>query len=150
MPEIDFSGVGDQKVWRPAPTGDYILELVDVEEGGTIASGPNAGQPRDTLQFEIVDCEGELEEFNGRRIYENATYTKEGLPKIKSMLRAFGVVVDDSENAEPLKFEWDELLGMKLMANVRSVGERRDKNDPSKTYQARNSISQYIIPKTEE
>lgn len=146
MPEIDFSGVGEPKEWKPAPSGDYILELVDAQEGLTIGSGPNVGKTRDSLQFEIVDCEGDLEEYNGRRIYHNATYTKEGLPKVKQMLRAFGVQVDDSEGAEPLKFAWDELLGQRLMANIRSVGKQRDRDDPTKEYLPKNNIVRFIVP----
>lgn len=150
MPKIGFAGVPDQKEFKPAPSGDYILELVDAEEGGTIQSGPNAGQPKDSLIFEIVDCEEELEEFNGRRIYETVTYGEKAMPRVKTMLKAFGVEVDDSEGAEELEFEWDELLGKKLMAKIRSVPEQPDKNDPSKRYPPKNAIVRYLVPKDEE
>jgi hypothetical protein len=147
MPEVDFAGVPDQKEWKPAPSGDYVLELVDAEEGGTIKSGPNKGQPLDKLQFEIVDCVGDLEEFNGRRIYENATYGEKALPRLKTMLKAFGVQgVEDG----PLSFEWDELLGQKLRAKIRSVGPQRDKNDSSIEYPAKNVITRYLVEKDEE
>lgn len=145
MPKIGFASVPDVKEFKPAPSGDYVLELVDAEDG-EIQSGPNAGQPKSSLQFEIVDCEGELEEFNGRRIYDTVTYGEKALPRVKSMLKAFGVEVDDSEDADEMDFEWDELLGQKLMAKVRSVGKQRDKNDPSKEYAPKNTITRFLIP----
>lgn len=147
MPELDFTDVPDQEEWKPAPTGDYILELVDVEEGGVIKSGPNAGQPRDTLQFEIVDSD-DLEDgkYNGRRIYYNATYTEDGLPRLKTMLRAFGVDVDSG----PLKFDWDELLGKKALANLRSVPKRPKDNAPGEFWRAKNEINRFLVPKDEE
>lgn len=149
MPKIVFAGVEDQKAFKPAPSGDYILELVDATPG-TIQSGENKGQPRDSLQFEIVDAEGELAEFNGRRIYDNATYGEKALPRIKTMLKAFGVEVDDSENAEEMDFEWEELIGRKLMAKVRSVPAQRDKQDPSKEYPPKNQITRFLVPGAEE
>lgn len=149
MPKITFAGVPDQKEFQPAPAGDYVLELVDAEDG-EIQSGPNKGNAKTTLQFEIVDAEGELEQYNGRRIYENVTYGEKALPRLKSMLKAFGAEVDDSENAEELDFEWDALLGKKLMAKVRSVPKTRDKNDSSKEYPPKNAIVRYLIPGSEE
>lgn len=145
MPEISFAGVDDQKEWKPAPSGDYILELVDAEEG-TIQSGTNQGQPKTTLQWEIVDCTDDLEEFNGRRIYDNVTYGEKALPRLKTMLKAFGAEVDDSPDAKPLSFEWDELLGQKLMAKIRSVGKSRDRNDHSIEYPPKNVIVRFLIP----
>lgn len=145
MPKINFAGVEDQKEFQPAPAGDYILELVDAQDG-TIQSGENKGNDKSTLQFEITDCEGELEQFNGRRIYENVTYGEKALPRLKSMLKAFGAEVDDSDDAGDLEFEWDDLLGKKLMAKIRSVPKTRDKNDPSKEYPAKNAIVRYLIP----
>lgn len=146
MPELDFTGVPDQEEWKPAPTGDYILELVDVEEGGTIKTGPNAGQPLDKLQFEIVDCDLEAGKYNGRRIYNNATYTEDGLRRLKTMLRAFGVDVDSG----PLKFDWDELLSKKVRANLRSVPKRPKDNAPGEFWSAKNEINRFLVPKDEE
>lgn len=149
MPSINFAGVEDQKEFVPAPAGDYVLELVDAVDG-TIQSGENKGNDKSTLQFEIADADGELDQYNGRRIYENVTYGEKALPRLKSMLKAFGVEVDDSDNATDIDFEWDELLGKKLMARISSVPKQRDKNDPSKEYPAKNRIVRYIVPGAEE
>jgi len=149
MPKINFAGVEDQKEFKPAPSGDYILELVDAEDG-IIQSGENKGADKTTLQWEIVDCEGELEQYNGRRIYDNVSYSEKALPRLKTMLKAFGAEVDDSEGAEELEFEWDDLLGQKLRAKIRSVGKQRDKNDPSKEYPPKNTIVRFLVPNQDD
>jgi hypothetical protein len=149
MPEIKFAGVPDQKAFKPAPSGDYILELVDAEDG-TVQSGENKGADKTTLQFEIADAEGELEQFNGRRIYDNVSYSEKALPRLKTMLKAFGADVPDDDSAEPLKWEWDDLIGKKLLAKVRAVGKQRDKNDPAKEYPPKNSIVRFLVPGVED
>lgn len=149
MPKINFAGVEDQKEFVPAPSGDYILELVDAEDG-IIQSGENAGNEKTTLQWEIVDCVGELEQYNGRRIYDNVSYSEKTLPRLKTMLKAFGAEVPDGDDAEDVDFEWDDLLGQKLMAKIRSVGKQRDKNDPSKEYPPKNQIVRFLVPRESE
>lgn len=149
MPAIKFAGVPDQKAFKPAPSGDYVLELVDAEDG-TVQSGENKGADKTTLQWEIVDAEGELEEFNGRRIYDNVSYSEKALPRLKTLLKAIGAEVDDSEDAEELEFEWDALIGRKVLAKVRSVGKQRDRNDPSKEYPPKNTITRFLVPGADE
>jgi hypothetical protein len=148
MPKIDFAGVEDQKEFQPAPSGDYILELVDAEDG-TVQSGENAGNPKTTLQWEIVDAEGDLEKFNGRRIYDNVSYSEKALPRLKTMLKAFGADPEDVDDKE-VDFEWDDFIGKKLLAKVRSVGEQPDKNDPSKRYPPKNAIVRFLVQSSEE
>jgi hypothetical protein len=144
MPSIDFTDVGEPEEWTPAPSGVYILELLEAEdvEGG-IKSGPNKGKDITKLKFEIVDCEGDLEKYNGRTIYSNTTYGEKALPIVKQMLRAFGVEI---EEGKPMEWDWDELIGAKLQARLRSVPPRKDKNDPSREYPAKNEISRFIVP----
>lgn len=149
MPSINFAGVPDQKEFKPAPSGDYVLELTDYQDG-TIQSGENRGKDKTSLTYEIVDAEGDLEEYNGRRIYETVTYGEKALPRIKSMLKAFGAEVDESDGADALEFEWDDLLGRRLSARVRSVPAQKDRNDSSKEYPAKNTIGRYLIPGSEE
>lgn len=144
MPKINFAGVGEPEEWTPAPSGEYILELIEAEDG-EIQSGQNAGQPKSSLRFEIVDCEGELEKYNGRQIYYTATYGDRALPIVKQMLRAFGAEVPDEESAEDLEWDWDDLLGRKLKARLRSVPKTPDKNDPSRHYPAKNAITRFLI-----
>lgn len=140
MPSIDFAGVGEPEQWTPAPSGDYILELVDAEDGA-IQSGPNKGNDKSSLKFEIVDCEGDLEKYNGRTIYYTATYGEKALPMVRKMLQAFGAEVPEGS----LDWDWDDLLGKKVMAKLRSVGARKDKNDPSKEYGPKNEIVRFLV-----
>ena len=149
MPSINFAGVEDQKAFKPAPAGEYTLELVDAQDG-TVQSGENKGAEKTSLQFEIVEAEGELEQYNGRRIYENATYGEKALPRIKSMLKAFGADVPDDDSAEPLEWEWEDLLGKRLRARIRSVPAQKDKNDPTKEYPAKNAVVRYLFAGSEE
>lgn len=144
MREIDFTDVGEPEEWTPAPPGDYILQLMEVEET-TVQSGDNIGAPRDNLKFEIVDCEGELEKYNGRTIYFNAMYSAKSLPIVKKMLQAFGAEVPEG----PMKFDWEELIGLKLQANLKSTPARKD-NKTGKDYSARNEIRRFIVPDEKE
>lgn len=147
MPSIDFSDVGEPEEWTPAPPGEYILELLEFEETVT-KGGQNKGTPMTKLKFEIVDCEGELEKYNGRTIWNNAVETEKSLPVIKQMLRAFGVPAEELE--KPLDWEWDELVGQKVQVVLKSVPARKDRNDPSIEYSAKNEIKRWIIPGDDE
>lgn len=145
MPEIDFTGVPEPEEWTPAPAGDYILELVEAEDTVT-KGGKKPGSPMSKLKFEIVDCDGELEKYNGRTVWFNALYDEKSLPVTKKMLKAFGAEIKDGE---PMKWDWDELLGLKLKVNLKSVGPQRDKNDPSKEYSAKNEIRRFLVDSEE-
>ena len=146
MPSIDFTDVGEPEEWTPAPSGEYILELIDAEETVT-QGGKNPGTPMSKLKFEIVDCEGELEKYNGRTIYNYAVESKDSLPVIKQMLRAFGAEVPESGE---LTWDWDELIGTKVRAKLRSVPPRKDPKDPTREFSARNEISKWIVPDSDE
>lgn len=141
MPSIDFTDVGEPEEWTPAPAGEYILELVDAED--TVTKGGKApGSDMSKLKFEIVDCDGDLEKYNGRTIWFNALYDEKSLPVTKKMLQAFGV---EFEEGKPLDWEWDELIGMKLHVKLRSVPARKDKNDKTREYPPKNEIQRFII-----
>lgn len=141
MPEIDFTDVGEPEEWTPAPSGDYILQLMDAEDGFT----KKDNKPKSSLKFEIVDCEGELEKYNGRTIYYTATYGEKSLPVVKQMLKAFGVEGVDGKMA----FEWDELIGLKLQASVKSTPKRTD-SKTGEEYSARNEIRRFIVQDEKE
>ena len=145
MPKIDFTDVGEPEEWTPAPTGDYTLQLIDTVDGET-KSGDNKGNPNTQLKFEIVDCEGELEKYNGRTIYNYATYGEKGLPVLKKMLRAFGVDTEDGE----LEWDWEELIGLKIRARLRSVPSRPKQGSPGEFWPAKNEISRFIAEDDKE
>ena len=142
MPSIDFTDVGEPEEWTPAPTGEYILELLEFEETVT-KGGKNPGSPMTKLKFEIVDCEGDLEKYNGRTVWSNAVETKDSLPVIKQMLRAFGVPAEELE--KELTWDWDELLGQKVLVKLRSVPARKNHKDPTQEFSAKNEISRWIV-----
>jgi hypothetical protein len=146
MPSIDFTDVGEPEEWTPAPSGEYILELIDAEET-TTKGGKNPGTPMTKLKFEIVDCEGELEKYNGRTVWNNAVESKEALPVLKQMLRAFGAEIPENQ---PLEWDWDELIGTQVRAKLRSVPARKDKNDPTREYPPKNEISRWLVSDDEE
>lgn len=140
MPSIDFTDVGEPEEWTPAPTGEYILELLEAEETVT-KGGQNPGTPMSKLKFEIVDCEGDLEKYNGRIVWHNSVENEKALPVIKQMLRAFGAEVPDGQ----LEWDWDELIGTKVKVKLRSVPARKDKNDPSREYPPKNEIQRFLV-----
>jgi hypothetical protein len=146
MPEgINFAGVGEPEEWTPAPSGEYILELVDAED--TVTKGGKApGSPMSKLKFEIVDCEGDLEKYNGRTVYFNALYDENSLPVTKKMLQAFGIEIDEDK---PMDWDWDQILGLRLNVKLRSVGARKDKNDPTREYPPKNEISRFLVEDSE-
>jgi len=145
MPSVDFTDVGEPEEWTPAPAGDYILQLIEAEDTVT-KGGKNPGSDMSKLKFEITDCDGDLEKYNGRTIYFNALYDEKSLPVTKKMLQAFGV---DMEEGKPLDWEWDELIGLKLKAKLRPVGTRKDKKDPTKEYGPKNEISRFLVDNEE-
>lgn len=145
MPEVNFAGVGEPEEWTPAPAGEYILQLIDGEDTVT-KGGKSPGTPMSKLKFEIVDCEGDLEKYNGRTIYHNAVFSKEALPVVKQMMKAFGVEIDEEK---PMQWEWDELIGAKVQAVLKSVPARKD-TKTGQEYSARNEVRRFIVSDEEE
>jgi hypothetical protein len=145
MPSIDFTDVGEPEEWTPAPSGEYILQLLEAED--TVTKGGKApGSDMSKLKFEITQCEGDLEKYNGRTVYFNALYDERSLPVTKKMLQAFGVEI---EEGKPLEWDWDELIGLSLRARLRSVPARKDKNDPTREYGPKNEISRFLTEDSE-
>jgi hypothetical protein len=145
MPSIDFTDVGEPEEWTPAPTGEYVLQLLEAEDTVT-KGGKNPGSPMSKLKFEITQCEGDLDKYNGRTVWFNALYDEKSLPVTKKMLQAFGV---DIKEGESLEWDWDELIGLSLNAKLRSVPARKDKNDPTKEYGPKNEISRFLVDNEE-
>lgn len=145
MPSIDFTDVGEPEEWTPAPSGEYILQLLEAED--TVTKGGKApGSDMSKLKFEITQCEGDLEKYNGRTVYFNALYDERSLPVTKKMLQAFGVEI---EEGKPLEWDWDELIGLSLRARLRSVPARKDPRDPTREYGPKNEISRFLTEDSE-
>jgi hypothetical protein len=139
--KVNFAGVPDQKSFEPVPAGRYMLELSDYIED-EVSQGENEGQPLYKLTWEVLSDD---EDLNGRKIWDNLTIMDTTLWRLKAMLKGFGFVIDDSEDAEELAFEFDELLGKTLEAQV-SISPKRKNKRTGEEYQPRNKISKFIIP----
>jgi hypothetical protein len=144
MPTIPaFSEIPDQKTFDPVPSGNYRLKLVDYREKD-VQSGKNKGEDLIALQFEIVDSE--VDEYNGRRVFENITWIEDSMPRVKGMLRSMGM---EQPEDDEVSFEWDDLLGNEVYAKVRIVPKQKDKKTGVE-YEAKNAISKYLFEDEEE
>ena len=143
--KLNFAGVEDQKSFRPAPAGVYTLELTDYKED-TVKNGDNKGATLLKFTYEI---RSEDEALDGKKVWDNATVTKKAMFRIKAMIKAFGVEVDDSENADDVEVEWDDFLGESLVARLSLVPATKDPNT-GREYAAKNSIAKFIIDGEED
>lgn len=142
MVTLNFAGVPDQKSFEPIPAGKYILQLVEYKEGEvTGENSKNKGATKYDFTYEVTD--NDVEEYNGRKLFDNVTLVENSLWRLKAMLKAFGLDIPEEGEFE---FDFDELIGENLEASVR-VSPARKVGD--REYQARNNISQFIIPETE-
>lgn len=142
MPKLNFAGVPDQKSFDPAPAGEYELELTDYKED-EVRSGDNAGATMYKLTWEIKDDAND--KVDGKKVFDNQTYTEKAMFRVKAMLKAFGYEVPDDDGADDVDFEYDDLLGQKLRARLSVQPESKDKVS-GRMYAAKNQIAKYIIP----
>lgn len=107
----------------PEP-GAYNVEFTDFE--GPLESTKFPGSQSVKLEFEILDDE----EFEGVKIKQYYGWSMHKsrsrlYPVVKAMM---GRDIEDDEDVE-----LDDLIGAKVVATL-SVGERPDRNDPSKKF----------------
>jgi hypothetical protein len=146
---LNFAGVEDQKEYKPVPAGVYQLQLTDYKEGTVKSeSSPNFGKTKFDFTFEIVmNAEGTTEEKHlGKKIFDNVTITENSLWRLKAVLKAFGLPIPEEGE---FNVDFDELLGEELEATVKVIPARRDPNDASREFAARNAISKFTIPETD-
>jgi hypothetical protein len=100
----------------PLPTGKYHVAITDVE---TRESGPQSKNPGSTyLNIEFTVQSGEYE---GRKLWVNATLLPHALFTIKGILEAIGFETTGNE----LEFEIEDLMNKELVvkANKLPAGE---------------------------
>ena len=139
--KVNFAGVPDQKKFEPVPAGVYTLLLDNFTEG-EVGQGENEGQPMFKLTWEVQSEETDLQ---GRKVFDNLVIVKNSLWRLKAMLKAFGYDIDDSEDAEDIDFEFDELLGRELQARL-SVSAQSKNKKTGDVYPPKNKIAKFIIP----
>jgi len=126
--------------FTPLPAGDYIVEIIDVEEGVYGPASANSGKPKLTVQYKVV----EPEEFAGRKFKD---FSVPLFPKWTSgkvafifyqFFKALGVEFNDDGDTDLPENEdlWEQTIGVKL-------GVEPKNSDPS-TLQ--NKVQGYFDP----
>jgi hypothetical protein len=148
MVTLNFAGVQDQVSFEPIPAGKYVLQLVDYKEGTVQSeSSKNYGATKFDFTFEVVGPDSVPEKLLNKKIFDNVTLVQNSLWRLKAMLKAFGVEVPEDDDIE---LEFDDFIGEQLEAKVKITPARKDPNDPSKEYAARNAIASFVIPEGAE
>jgi hypothetical protein len=92
--------------------------------------------PMAECQFTIFGPE-DAEEFHGRKLFENLMLSGEGMFRTRQFLEATG------ENEDFVLEDTDQLLQRECVAVVQVEKERKDPDDPSKVYPARNKVARF-------
>lgn len=148
MVTLNFAGVQDQVEYKPIPAGVYTLQLVDYKEGSVQSTeSKNYGATKFDFQFEVVGPDSVPENLLGKKVFDNVTLVQNSLWRLKAMLKAFGVEVPEDGDID---LEFDDFIGETLDAKIKVTPARKDPKDPTKEYQARNAIAQFVIPEGAE
>jgi hypothetical protein len=142
MPKLNFAGVEDQKDFTPLPAGVYTVELVNATEA-TIKNGANAGATRYALTWEVRDDSDP--KIDGRKVWDNQMFTEKAMFRVKGMLKAYGFEVPDTDDAEDVEFEYDDLLGVPIKVRLKVTNASKDP-ETGREYPAKNEIQKYIVP----
>jgi Protein of unknown function (DUF669) len=143
--KVNFAGVPDQTKFEPVPAGIYTLLLDNVVDS-EVSQGDNAGEPMFKLTWEI---QSEDEDLQGKKVFDNLVLVQNSLWRLKAMMKAFGFEIDDSEGADDIEFEFEELLGKELQARLSVSAKQKDRKTGNE-YPAKNKIAKFIIPGEDE
>jgi hypothetical protein len=124
----------------PLPTGKYHVAITD---GEIRESGPNSKNPGSQyINFEFTVQSGDYE---GRKVWANASLLPHALYTIKGILEALGYETSGNE----LDFEMDDLMNKELIVKVNflkagKVGDRDldDRNEVKRFYKLESGTSQ--------
>ena len=124
-----FINFGDVKAPEPVPAGAYRVKIKSAAE----AEAKSTGNPMIKLSYEILAPE----EYAGRVIFDNLTFTQASLWRVKQALLAFGWDEDFEDEVDP-----DELIGQ--VADLEIVIRKGQMNeDTGEPYPDSNSVKRY-------
>jgi len=127
--------MGDMPTGSPLPEGVYHLRC---DKATFKKTGPNSkvpGSPMSEVQMTVFGPE-ELEEFHGRKVFENFMLSGEGMFRTRQFLEAAG------KDEDFVLEDTDQLLGLEVGAVVQV--EPAKKGDDGKTYPERNKVHRFL------
>ena len=125
----DDEAASESRDMEPLPTGKYLVTITDCELRES-QSERNPGKPYYAVEFTVVE-DRKGGQFVNRKCWGNAMLFKPALFTITHIMKACGFVVQEGRVRIPKP---GELIGQTLVVGGLYVGEKKDKNDPSKTY----------------
>jgi hypothetical protein len=145
---VDFTNV-ETKNFDPVPTGKYLLAVTDYEVK-EIQSGENKGQPNVQFEFTIQQPEmiGQMKVAE-RKLWNSFFPTNpKTLWNLKGFMEALGDDVSGALNFNPDEIMQRDYESRLIVAKVKIQPARKDPNDPTKEYDARNQIGQFYPAST--
>lgn len=108
MPVVDFTDV-EISVFDPVPGGRYLVNVTEAE----IREGQESGVPYLALTLNVIDGD-----YEGRKLWDNMSFSPKALWKLKGFLLASGYEEDDVAGEfevdpdEFLEAEYDVVVGV--------------------------------------
>jgi hypothetical protein len=128
--------LGDMPKGEPLPEALYHLRVDKVEFKKTGPNSKKPGSPMAEVQLTVFGP-AEVEEFHGRKVFENFMLSGEGMFRTRQFLEAAGAAEDF------VLEDTDQLLGMEVGAVVQVEPSRRDP-ETGQEYSARNKVQRYL------
>ena len=125
MPEVfDFSKTPE--ITDGVPYGNYLVEVVDYEEGLTSDEAKNPGAAKVTWTFSIASGEYEGEHIRHTTVVDPTLIEGDPTSFLAKSLRQFFVAFGkmNEEGIATLKTGWDELLDQVVIATISA--QKRD------------------------
>ena len=91
MPKVDFKNVSDVTDYAPIPDGDYVCNLVDIEQDLT-----KFGDEMWKLRLEVDGGE-----HHGRLLFDNLVFTAKAMPRVKLVCASCGLDVTKEVDLQP-------------------------------------------------
>lgn len=100
MPKVNFGDVDDAQDFSPAPAGKYpmVVDSIEVRES-------SGGDEQWALTLLIADGE-----FEGRKVWDNLTFSPKGVNRVKIAYKAAGYETDHERNCKPKDLEGKAML----------------------------------------
>jgi hypothetical protein len=130
--QIPAVRVADMPKGEPLPEAIYHIRADKAE----FKKSKEKGNPMASVQFTVFGPD-EAEEFHGRKLFENLMLSGEGMFRTRQLLEAAGhdedFVLEDT----------DQLVGLEVQAVVQVEKERKNPDNPTEVYPARNKIARF-------